>query len=197
MKKIVLFTLLLVSSIVASSQIKFKPGVRAGANFSKITNVDDAKTRTGLYLGALLGIEFSTFYTLQPEVNYSQQGTKFDLAGVDDLELDYLTVNVINKFTPLKGVGAHLLIGPGLNFKVGDNIEEDLASDSLEGFDFTLIAGFGYDFPFGLSVETRYNIGIVDIFGSNVNDTDGDGSDVRDVRLNSTVQLGLVYKFDF
>ena len=197
MKKTLLFVLLALTTTLSFGQLEIKPGVRIGANFSSLTNSSGLDTKTDFYIGALAAFEFVHFYTLQPELTYSRQGAEFNtLEG--DLELNYLGLNIINKFSPVKDFGLHFLVGPGLNFKVSDNLSSEKFDDAsdVSGFDLTLIAGLGYDFPFGLSIETRYNIGLVDILGSNVNDTDGDGSDASFIRLNSTFQIGLIYKFD-
>ncbi|WP_303316731.1 outer membrane beta-barrel protein [Flavivirga abyssicola] len=189
MKKSLLTLALIVVSTVAFSQIKIKPGVRAGANFSNLTNtnLDD---KTDLYIGAFAEIKFVKFYALQPEINYSRQGGKSTISGLDDLEIQYLGVALANKFYPIKAIGLHAILGPAINIKVGDNY------DDLEGFDFLFFGGLGYDFPFGLGIEARYNIGVVDIFGSNVNNTNGNNN-VDDLLLNKVVQIGATYKFDF
>ncbi|AUP79583.1 outer membrane beta-barrel protein [Flavivirga eckloniae] len=193
MKKPILTLALIVLSTVAFSQIKIKPGVRAGANFSNLTNsnLDD---KTDLYIGAFAEIKFVSFYALQPELNYSRQGGKSRISGLNDLEIQYLSAAIANKFYPIKAIGLHAIVGPAINIKVGDNYNN--FNDDLEGFDFLFFGGLGYDFPFGLGIETRYNIGIVDIFGNNVNDNGGN-SNIDDLFLNKIFQIGATYKFDF
>ena len=77
-----------------------------------------------------------------------------------------------------------------VTIKPGDNFDE--FSDELESFDIVFFGGLGYDFPFGLTLEARYNIGLVDIFGYNI---DNEVS-IDDVLLNKVIQKGAAYKFD-
>ncbi|TGV02230.1 outer membrane beta-barrel protein [Flavivirga rizhaonensis] len=193
MKKSLISLALIAVSSIAFSQIKIKPGVRAGVNFSNFTNtnLDD---KTDFYIGAFAEIKFVNFYALQPEINYSRQGGKSVISGLDDLEIQYLGVALANKFYPFKAISLHAIVGPAINIKVGDNY--DGFNDNLEGFDFLFFGGLGYDFPFGLGIETRYNIGIVDIFGNNVNNTNGNNN-IDDLLLNKVFQIGATYKFDF
>ncbi|GAA3593098.1 outer membrane beta-barrel protein [Flavivirga amylovorans] len=194
MKKSLLTWTLIAVSAIAFSQITIKPGVRAGANFSNFTNTD-LDSKTDLYIGALAEIKFVSFYALQPEINYSRQGGKAIVSGSDDLEIQYLGIALANKFYPSKAIGLHAIVGPAINIKVSDNFENNF-NDDAEGFDFLFFGGLGFDFPFGLGIEARYNIGIVDIFGSNVNNTNGNNN-VDDLILNKVFQIGAIYKFDF
>jgi len=194
------------------AQVTFKPGVRAGLNFSKFTNTD-ADMKTDFYLGATLAIKFVKFYTLQPELTYSRQGVKFtqysynyDGSGFDPIlpsartsksySLDYLTVGIINKFT--FGKGFQVMVGPSLDFKVNDNFSS-YYTERPEGFDLSLVAGVGYAFPNGLAIEARIKQGIIDIFGYNLyadedNYYDNNGN-YDDVILNQVIQLGVSYTF--
>ena len=187
MRNILLTFVLLFSSVSLFSQIEFQPGVRAGVNFANITNAD-TDSKTDFYIGALGSIKFVSFYTLQPELNYSRQGASFDIG--DDAEIQYLALTVANKFSPFKDNGLHAIVGPSFNFKVGDNFEND---DAVESFDFGVIGGLGYDFPFGLTLEARFNIGFVDIFGSNINNE----VSIDELFVNKVFQIGGAYKFDF
>ncbi|OEK09630.1 hypothetical protein A8C32_13085 [Flavivirga aquatica] len=194
MKKSFITLVLILLSTVTFSQIKIKPGVRAGANFSNLTNtnLDD---KTDFYIGAFVKIKFVNFYALQPEINYSRQGGKSIISGFDDFETQYLGVALTNKFYPFKAIGLHAIVGPSINIKVGDNIENNF-DENLEGFDFLIFGGLGYDLPFGLGIEARYNIGLVDIYGSNVNNTNRNNN-VDNLILNKVFQIGATYKFDF
>ncbi|MFL9844651.1 porin family protein [Flavobacterium rhizosphaerae] len=208
MKKLIVIAFLSFAFFKAGAQITVTPGVRAGLNLSTFTNFPDSQTRTDFYAGGFVGIKFVKFYTLQPEITYSRQGTKYNYDSSlylpepgyeyhetqEDLQIQYLSFALINKFT-FKGFA--VMVGPSIDFKVGDNFEE--LSDELEGFDLTLQGGLGYEFGFGMGIEARYKIGLVDIFGNNFNGWDDDddyyNDDIDDVRLNSVVQIGLTYSF--
>lgn len=191
MKNIFLTLALTILSTTVFSQIKIRPGVRGGANFSKITNTN-FESKKDFYIGVFANIEFASFYALQPELNYSRQGGEARFGN--DLELQYLGVSVANKFYPFKAMDLHFIIGPTINIKTGDNMNGNF-DESIEGFDLLVFGGLGYDFPSGFTLEARYNIGLVDIFGSNVNNNDTIGFD--ELFLNKFFQIGAAYKFDF
>lgn len=214
MKKLII-ALLMVIGIVTSSQaqLTLKPGFRAGVNFSKLTNYN-ADFKTGFYVGGELAIKFNTLYTLQPELNYSRQGgtssSNIDNTYVSNTydpifygeskvsyTIDYLSFSAISKFN--FGNGFHLLVGPSLDFKVNDNFDNNSFSNGEQiGFDFSLVGGFGYSLPIGLSFEARFKQGLVDIYGNNYNmniDQNNNGN-FDEVVLNQSFQLGISYTFN-
>ena len=155
MKNLFLAFAFITISTTAFSQITIRPGVRAGVNFANLTNTI-SDTKTDAYIGAFAAVQFVHFYTLQPEINYSRQGARSKFAGFDDIEIQYVGFTLTNKFSPFKDIGVHAILGPSINIKVGDNINGD-----AEVFDFLFFGGIGYDFPFGLGIEARYNLGII------------------------------------
>lgn len=210
MKKLII-ALFMVMGIAQSlkAQVTLKPGIRAGVNFSKLTNYD-TDFKTGFYVGGELAIKFNTLYTLQPELVYSRQGGNSGgqyIYNIDDMlfysdnkiiyTIDYVSLSAINKFH--FGTGFHLLVGPSLDFKVNDNFENNFYSDGEPiGFDFSLVGGFGYSLPNGLSFEARFKQGMVDIYGNNYNmnvDQNNNGN-YDEVVLNQSFQLGISYTFD-
>lgn len=195
MKNLFLAVLFMTISTTAFSQITIRPGVRAGANFSNLTNTE-YDTKTDAYIGAFAAVKFVHFYTLQPEINYSRQGAKSKFSGFDDIEIQYVGITLANKFSPFKDIGIHAILGPSINIKVGDNTRGD-----IEAFDFLFFGGIGYDFPFGLGIEARYNIGIIDVLGNtfDFNDEyyDDEYNYFDDGVINTVFQVGLTYKFEF
>ncbi len=180
MKRI--FTLIILSlSINIFSQVSFKPGVKIGVNLADIQNtVGDS--RTGLYAGIFGELKLGGVYALQPEIYYSQQGKK-------DYDIDYISILIANKFYFLdENIPVYFVIGPGLDIELGGETESYSTSTSTGvtfDADISFVGGFGYDFPFGLGIEARYKQGITDVF------------QLAEKRLNSVIQLGVVYKFDF
>ena len=197
-----------------NAQVTVKPGVRAGMNLATISNMN-ADMKADFYVGGFVSIKFTSFYTLQPELTYSRQGAKsglYDFRGDDpividpqmyprfrNIELQYLSVGAMNKFRIAAGL--HAVVGPTLDFKVGDNFTRFY--DDPIGVDMAIVAGFGYTFPFGLTVEARYKQGLIDIFG---NDYDDDfysnnsyyeNNVLKQIKLNQVIQLGAAYSFDF
>lgn len=194
MKNLFLTFAFITLSTAVFSQVTISPGVRAGVNFANLTN-SDFDDKTDLYIGGFAAIKLAEFYTLQPEINYSRQGAKSNYSGYDDFEIQYVGITLANKFSPFKDMGLNFIIGPSINIKVGDNY--DYYGDNLEGFDFLLFGGLGYEFPFGLGIEARYNIGLIDIFGTNVNAYYEEDTNIDNLVLNKVFQIGATYKFDF
>lgn len=202
MKKNVLILLLFLTVICGFAQVKVSPGLRVGANIANLSNTD-FDPKTGIYAGAFVSIRFADFYTLQPEITYSQQGGKGSwLNQNEDLKLDYLSFGVANKFYVVKGSGFHLIVGPTLDINVSDNwsdYSEGQWSEDLVHADMGVFFGVGYEFPFGLSLEARYKQGFIDV---DTHDNDYDFEDYpyvdsENLQLNSVIQLGLTYKFKF
>nr|WP_294934970.1 porin family protein [uncultured Flavobacterium sp.] len=196
---------LIVSGV--SAQISVKPGFKGGLNFSTFTNAD-ADSKTDFYMGGLLAIKIAKIYTLQPEVVYSRQGAIISQVYFSDnfdpmvgysrrnvkYSVDYLSLGIINKFT--FGHGFQAVVGPSLDFKVGDNFRKNYTEEPI-GFDLGLIGGIGYSLPNGLTFEARIKQGMVDIFGNNYDEYDDDNNgNYDDIILNQVFQLGVSYTFD-
>ena len=205
MRKII-FILISLFALHAGAQVTVKPGVRAGLNLSTITNTN-ADVKADFYVGGFVAIKLAKFYTLQPEINYSRQGSKgsfedvsFDPVGSPtivekDYSLQYVSLGVMNKFTFAESFS--VLVGPTIDFRVGDNFT-GVAKENLIDVDLGLCAGIGYTLPMGLTIEARYKLGLIDIYGDNFDydyrDNDYNGN-YDNIRLNSVIQLGLAYTF--
>lgn len=208
MKKLFLLSIFSILTFTAFSQVKVSPGIRGGINISNFTN-SHGNSMTDFYVGGFIGVKLAKFYTLQPELTYSRQGGSsffytidegFDpiIAGFDsfdkNLEIQYLNFSIANKFHPIPDTGLNFILGPSFNIKVADNY--DYRYDDIVGFDFALFAGIGYEFPFGLGFEARYNQGFIDIFGYESQDGN-DTFEWDELYLNSYFQIGATYKFNF
>lgn len=193
MKKFIVIAFVLIVGTIAQAQVSVNPGIRGGLNFSTLSNIDDNSTKTDFYVGGLVNIKFNRFFSLQPELTYSRQGDKGREYFNDgssrslDYELNYLTVGAVAKFN-VGGGGFHLLAGPSLDFKVGDNY----INTNPENFDLAIVGGIGYTLPNGLTFEARIKQGLVDIYGY-----DGIDNDYYydDVILNQVFQIGISYTF--
>ncbi|UOK42940.1 MULTISPECIES: porin family protein [Flavobacterium] len=188
-----------------NAQVTVKPGLKGGATFSKFTNTNSDFV-TDFYVGAFAAIKLAKFYTLQPELLYTAQGSEVRHRNFDPMNglntfsekkysLDYLSMSVVNKFS--FGHGFEAVVGPTLDFQVGDNFEWPLSED-LIGFDMGIVGGIGYSLPNGLTFEARYKQGFIDIFGAEYYDeydVDGNGN-FDDIYLNQVFQLGISYTFD-
>lgn len=203
MKNLLLTLVFVTISSTVFSQVEFSPGVRLGVNQSTVTN-SDLEAKTGLYAGLFANIQFTKFYALQPEITYSNQGGKSDIRGMDDLNIHYVSIGVANKFFVVKDLGLHIIVGPSIDLNFEDNwisLINDDGDIDITPIDFTVFAGVGYEFPFGLSIEARYKHGLIDLdtYDNNYYDTNGNYQyyDYDDNQLNAVFQIGATYKFDF
>ena len=129
-------------------------GLKLGANFSTISDASNFSNKTGFHFGAFAAIKFSDKLAIQGDLLYSQQGAKF---SPGDFELDYVNVPVVVKYYLVRGL--NLQAGPQFGFVVNDNFE----AKEPESFDLSGLVGAGYDVPFGLRLDARYNFGLTDI----------------------------------
>jgi len=196
MKKLASILLFGFLSLYSFAQVSVRPGIKLGANYSTITNTD-LDYKLGLQVGGVAIIRFNDLYALQPEILYTRQGGKSKSADLQDIKSNYLSFAVTNKFHVIPNNGFHVLLGPYFDFNVGDGIVNlnDSPDPSVNAIDFGFFAGLGYEFDFGLILETRYKNGIinVDLF-SFENDERLNGT--KNV-LNSVFQFAAIYKFDF
>ncbi|MFD2943571.1 porin family protein [Flavobacterium notoginsengisoli] len=193
MRKFIVIAFVLFIGIKSEAQVRVSPGLRGGLNVSTLTNIDDNKSKTDFYVGGLVDIRFNKFFSLQPEITYSRQGDEgryFENGRYysEKYELNYITLGAVAKFN-FNGGGFHLLAGPSLDFKVGDNY----INTNPEDFDLAIVGGVGYTLPNGLTFEARIKQGLVDIYGYDY--YDNDGYYTNDAILNQVFQIGISYKF--
>jgi hypothetical protein len=173
---------MLFASQQAYSQAQFAVGIKAGPNFAKI-NTDSGpgenyKGRTGFHAGAFALIKL-TKIGIQPEIIFSQQGStiKIDGGGELDQQISYINIPVIIKLYTVAGI--NLQAGPQLGFVSKAEAEsfvngvngaktKDDVKDQIKGNDFSIALGAGWDLPFGLTIDARYNLGL-----SKINDSSG------------------------
>ncbi|NDP28437.1 MAG: porin family protein [Flavobacterium sp.] len=186
MAKIVIVFLFVISGILQThAQVTFRPGVRGGANFSHFTKGNDYYsdnstsnnfnygTHTDFYIGFYGALKLSKFYTLQPEFDYSAQGSG---ANTKELNVDYLSVELLNKFTFNDKFNIHF--GPTLDFVVSKDFNTEADADMA------FVLGAGYNFTPNFGIETRVKKGIINVYYDDVNHT------------NVVFSLGVNYTFD-
>lgn len=158
---------------VGYSQAQIAIGIKGGPNFASLNEdagVDaNYENRTGFHAGGFALFKFGAF-GIQPEVLFSQQGSNVQLASGQDIDtqISYINVPVIFKlYTP---IGLNIQVGPQVgflttgeaeNFANGATTTDDI-KDELNDNDFALALGAGWDFPFGLTLDARYNLGLTD-----------------------------------
>lgn len=167
MKKLSLLAVTMFFALAAYSQAEVSIGIKAGPNFANLDT--DAsisanyKNRTGFHGGAFALFKFGKI-GVQPELLFSQQGSKVTINSQDfDANYSYINVPIVLKLYTVAGI--NLQAGPQFGFLASEkneyfdanNIEEDAKSS-----DFSVALGLGWDLPFGLSIDGRYNLGISD-----------------------------------
>ncbi len=177
-KLIVAVTILFISSTAISQEIDL--GIKAGANFANISDVDDLSSKTGFQAGIFAGLKLSEKVGLQADLLYSQQGAEFD-AG--EFDLTYVNVPVVLKYYLVQGL--NIQAGPQFGFIVDDKITGVFGDiRAAEKSDVSGIVGAGYDFPFGVRLDARYNFGFSDVF-----------KDFEGKNYNNVYSIALGYSF--
>ncbi|MEH6535269.1 MAG: porin family protein [Psychroserpens sp.] len=200
MKKISLFfliSLLFVSHL--NAQVEIKPGIKGGLNIADLTNTDNfggsSKSITSFHIGGTLSFKFAEFYTLQPEILYSKQGSDISLGGSNGnikIELDYLSIPINNKFH-VGNKGLNFQIAPVIDILINDKNVED-----PQEVDIAVAVAIGYDLTNGVVISVGYKQGLTDLFGRNVDTGNGfETTEVSDLMLNKVIQLSVGYQFDF
>ena len=197
MRKFSFLILFLLTNSVFS-QVTFKPGIRGGVNFAKFTESDrgiydwlessiwenEEKVRTqyitDFYIGAYGTIRFSKLYALQPEINYSRQGTILKTNTEEQKsELTYVSLQAVNKFYLNK---FNLHAGLSIDILVQrKNFDPSYRQDT----DLGLLVGAGYDITKNFGIETRFKKGLI----SQLKTT-------SEQHTNLLVQTGIYYTFD-
>ncbi len=199
MKKIIVTLLFAGASLYSFSQAEFSIGLKAGPNFANLNTEespgDNYKARTGFHLGAFALIKGEKV-GFQPEVVFSQQGSKFKVGGNDiKSNFSYVNIPLIIKLYTIAGI--NLQVGPQIGFLTSAEDKSTIAGistttdvkDKFKTTDFSLALGVGWDLPFGLSIDGRYNWGLT-------NNDDGYGSGAPDSSIKNQVwQFSLGYKF--
>lgn len=197
MKKTALSIVFVLAVSSAFAQIQFAVGLKAGPNFSSINTDESAsenyKGRTGFHGGAFILVK-ATKIGIQPELIYSKQGAKLTFNSQDyNANYDYLNIPVMIKL--YLAAGLNLQLGPQFGFLTavdgktvatvnGQQAAVDLAKDQYKKSDLSAAFGAGWDLPFGLVIEARYNLGL-----SKIQDNPN-----LDATKNQVFQVSLGYK---
>jgi hypothetical protein len=193
-------------------------GLKGGLNISTLRIEDSANPdleseyRTGLVLGAFLECGGESWFALQGEVNYSQNGATVRAGNsVTELDLDYLRVPVLvmARLGP-RGRTVYPLVyaGPQLAFEVGcrtksqqDGVSRNSGCDGGEIGDgiqtrtveFGLVFGGGVEYLLGgwkVELDGRYNLGLTNMNGG----TNANSVSVENRGWTLAVGLGKVLR---
>ncbi len=190
-------------------------GLRLGGNLSDYTvNVPDSiqispAKKTGFQAGVFYNISSGGLFSMQPEVNFSQRGIRFD--GPADISavrnFNYLEFNILGK-TTISGekIKAYLNLGPGIAYLMSAQDKTDISgttrvnleAENIRRWDTAIHIGVGTAFRLGfenaLFIEGRYTLGISDLL-----DIDADMQPEGYQPINHRVlglTIGYIYYID-
>ncbi|MCK4461905.1 MAG: PorT family protein [candidate division Zixibacteria bacterium] len=164
----------LVLAIPVAAQIGF--GVKGGLNLANLTGADSEgfDSKTGLVAGGFVKLNIAPNLAIQPEVLFTQKGSKGDLGfgATAKFELNYIEVPVLLRFSfPTTGeLKPFLFAGPAMAFiqtaeftveVSGQSASLDIANEKSN--DLGLVVGGGIELATGgvnLVVEARVTAGL-------------------------------------
>lgn len=186
MKKSVLFAAALLITFSVKAQ-EFNFGVKGGINVAAIggnayVGLRGFGSKISFHLGGIAEIPLAEKISLQPELLYSSQGTRWDFGtSGNSLKLDYINLPVLGKYHILKGLSAEA--GPLFGFLISTNGQHQ---DRFKKFDIAFAIGASYKLNDNVFFGLRYNKGI-----ANINDDGFDGGSSR----NNVFQISAGYAF--
>lgn len=161
-----------------------KFGIKGGLNFTNmyIDKVGDDKMKVGWHAGIFTKFPLGTGVSLQPELLYSNKGSKLNYtdqligAGEYRFNLNYLELPVLLTFNIAENF--HINAGPYVGYLMKANVtdinndgtvDELLALDeeSFKRWDFGAAAGLGFDIE-KFTIGARYNLGLTKINNSSI-----------------------------
>ena len=148
-----------ISTTVFSQELDL--GIKLGSNFASISGAQKgSSSRIGIQAGLFAGIKFNDKVGINLDVLYSQQGADFNAGAFD---LSYVNLPLVLKYYLVSGL--NIQIGPQFGVLIDESLSETLTSDYKEIVESQIsgIIGVGYDLPFGLRIDGRYNFGLTDI----------------------------------
>ncbi|MBF4494541.1 PorT family protein [Flavobacterium sp. MR2016-29] len=184
-KSILLICILFLGVTVMAQTEKIKLGVKAGLNLANLTFDEselDSSSKTGFTAGLMVEIPVAKNFSIQPELLYSQQGTKISFSDQEvtnsnyksKIDLNYLNIPVMLKYYVLKGLS--LQAGPQIgillkanneyrdNFLGYENYENLDLKEYSTGIDTSVNLGLGYQIKDKFYTDLRYNISYSNVF---------------------------------
>ncbi|WP_242084705.1 porin family protein [Aestuariivivens sediminis] len=147
MKKILFFTVLTVLGLLILPAQEVNFGLKGGVDFASLRLEAEGEnistSETGFYLGALVEIQLSDNFDLQPELLY---------VSVEDL--DFISIPLMVKY----GITEEfkLIVGPSFGFILD-------AEEGEKSFNFGLEGGASYDIVDNFFIEARYSLGLANL----------------------------------
>jgi Outer membrane protein beta-barrel domain len=202
MKKIIVLVFALVAfSRMANAQAEVALGIKGGPNFASLNANSSAQanydSHTGFHAGAFMLFKFGKI-GLQPEVLFSEQGSKVSPPGATPSNpqsytsnFNYVNVPIVIKLYTVAGI--NIQFGPQFGFLTNSPTYKEVSAGNgqvtsynnyYKKSDVSAALGLGWDLPFGLSIDARYNLGLTKIQANNN----------PDKTTNQVIQISLGYK---
>ena len=164
---------------------KFDLGIKSGSNFAtqNIKSISGTKSITGLHLGVFTYIKLPLVFGIQPELQYSTQGTKINSATIRSI--NYLNVPILirSSFGPI-----NIHFGPQFGILTGAiNEVSGIPTDIKDKFlkrDFSLVLDLSVEPVDRFIFSGRYVKGL-----KNISDDDPFANDTK----NTTFQFSFGY----
>jgi hypothetical protein len=167
LKKVTLVALLTAIGAGAFAQSQFSVGLKGGLNFANLDVKSISNTydnRTGYHAGAFALMKFGNI-GIQPELIFSQQGSTVKVNGADlESNFSYMNIPIMVKLYTVAGI--NLQAGPQFGFLMNDPVVVDDNQEiqgAIKKSDIALGLGVGWDLPFGLTIDGRYNLGLQNV----------------------------------
>lgn len=195
MKKLIFLSLISVFLLSSCATVRY--GGRLSLNYSTIAgdDTDNLDGKVGVDVGGVAELGVTDKFAVQPEVHYSQRGTKYsDSDGFDGkFNFTYINVPVMAKFKVSDAFSIEAGPQVGLLLSAKDKYDspisgEDDIKEFISNTDFGGNIGVGYELESGLNFNARFNYGF-----SNINDFDSEGLDIKN--NNCVFLFGIGWMF--
>jgi hypothetical protein len=190
MKKIYLLTFMVMAGFAVQAQ-NTDFGLKGGINLATWSNNGSGaayQNRLGFNGGLFARVPVTPQLSVQPEVVYSSQGTKYTVGNQEhDLKLNYVNIPVMLQANV--GGGLYAEAGPQIGFlvgtadKVGDVETDYFTTQDFKKTDVAVGFGLGYSGLSGFGVDARYNLGLTNINNVGTNKI-----------KNNVLQIGLTMR---
>ncbi|WP_339711325.1 porin family protein [uncultured Kriegella sp.] len=188
MRKSLFFATVFYLTLLTAEAQDFNFGVKGGINVASIggnsyVGLGGFGSKVGFHLGGVAEVPVSEKFSIQPELLYSSQGSKWNFNSSDgNLKLDYINLPILGKYHILKGLSAEA--GPLVGYLISTN--EEVENSRFSKLDVAFAIGASYRLNDNVSVGLRYNKGILNINS----DSNIDGSN-----QNNVFQIFAGYSF--
>lgn len=173
MKRLLLAAIALLGTVGLSAQtLTFGPKIGLNISNVSIRDISGYAVENPMKAGYLVGLfgEYrldATPIAVQAEVVYSSQGTRlrFNDGAMGRARFNFINVPIIGKFYLLPnfsfngGLQTGFLVGKELKGRA-TTMRHDI---SYHAVDLGLLLGMSYNFPIGLMIDLRYDIGLTNV----------------------------------